>query len=126
MSAVLLFVTVSIAGGLGAIIRYGLQRLIPEPGTRMPRAVLLVNLAGSFIAGATLGLMNGGALSELAGTIILAGFCGGLTTFSTFSVETMDLFRVNASKAAYLNIIITVIGGVLLAVLGFVVTRSLV
>ena len=91
----------------------------------MPRAVLLVNLVGSFIAGATLGLMTGGVLSELAGTIILAGFCGGLTTFSTFSVETMDLFRVNASKAAYLNIIVTVVGGVLLAILGFVVTRSL-
>ena len=106
------------------------SRFAPEPpyhhGQVSRTAVLLVNLAGSFIAGATLGLMNGGALSELAGTIILAGFCGGLTTFSTFSVETMDLFRVNASKAAYLNIIITVIGGVLLAVLGFVVTRSLV
>ena len=125
MNAWLAFLTVCVAGGIGAVARYGLQRALPEGGTGIPRAVLTVNLAGSLISGVALALMLGGVLNATLATIVISGLCGGLTTFSTFAVETMELFRVNASKSAYLNIVISVVGGIVLAVVGFVVTRSL-
>ena len=119
------FALVMVAGGVGAVARYALQRALPEKGTGIPRAVLTVNLVGSLIAGSTAGLMADGKLEASVGAIIIAGFCGGLTTFSTFAVETMELFRVDAWKSAYLNIVISVFAGVGLAVAGFIHTRTI-
>ena len=125
MTLATLFPLVMVAGGVGAVARYGLQRALPEKGTGIPRAVLIVNLVGSLIAGITAGLMANGKLEVAVGAMIISGFCGGLTTFSTFAVETMELFRVDAWKSAYLNIVISIFAGVGLAVAGFVLTRAL-
>jgi CrcB protein len=121
-----LFPLVALAGGIGALARYALQRALPEKGTGIPRAVLTVNLVGSLIAGVTAALMTDGNLDAVIGTTIIAGFCGGLTTFSTFAVETMQLFRVDAWKSAYLNIVISVFAGIGLAVVGFILTRAVI
>ena len=116
---------VSVAGGIGALVRYGLQKALPATGSGIPRAVLVVNLVGSLLAGVTVALTVGGAIPSLAGAVVVAGFCGGLTTFSTFAVETAELVRAKAVRSAWLNIVINVVGGVGLAVVGFVVTQSL-
>ena len=118
------FACVLVAGGVGAVIRYSLQRALPEKGRGIPRAVLIVNMFGSLLAGATAGMMADGKLDAAIGAIIITGLCGGLTTFSTFAVETMELFRVDAWKSAYLNIVISIFGGIGLAVVGFILTRA--
>ncbi len=118
------FACVLVAGGLGAVIRYALQRALPEKGRGIPRAVLIVNMFGSLVAGATAGMMADGKLDAAVGAIIITGLCGGLTTFSTFAVETMELFRVDAWQSAYLSIVISVFGGIGLAVVGFILTRA--
>jgi CrcB protein len=120
----LTFACVLVAGGVGAVARYSLQRALPEKGTGIPRAVLIVNMFGSLLAGATAGAMVDGKLDTAFGVIVITGLCGGLTTFSTFAVETMELFRVDAWKSGYLNILITFVGGVGLATVGFVLTRA--
>ena len=118
------FACVLVAGGVGAVIRYSLQRALPEKGRGIPRAVLIVNMFGSLLAGATAGMMADGKLDAAIGAIIITGLCGGLTTFSTFAVETMELFRVDAWQSAYLNIVISIFGGIGLAVVGFILTRA--
>lgn len=97
-------VAVLVAGGVGALARYGVSRALARP-SGVPWAVLGVNVAGSALAGAVLGLAQAGVVPTEWRVILLTGFCGGLTTFSTFSVETVQLViegraRVAASSVA--------------------------
>lgn len=82
------------AGGLGAVLRY----LTARAGAKAawPWPVLLVNVAGSLVAGVAIH----GALA----LIVVTGFAGGLTTFSTFSVETVQLAEQGRRRTAVLNV----------------------
>lgn len=120
----LTYLTVAFAGALGALLRFALQRRFPASATGVPRAILFVNLAGSLVAGILYGLVLSRHVDSTTAVVIVAGFCGGLTTFSTFSVETVQLLRARAWRVALINVGGTVIGGFALAVMGFVVTRA--
>lgn len=96
MSTLAIVVAVA-AGALGALARFGVsvaaarraaRRGLAEP---FPWAVLVVNAVGSAIGGAVLGLAHAGVVTDELRMVLLAGFCGGLTTFSTFGVETVQL-----------------------------------
>ena len=109
---------IAVAGGLGALVRFGLQKLLPAHGFHIPLGVLLANVAGSLIAGFTAGLALASTDSETAtALIVITGFCGGLTTFSTFALETIQLNQAGTGKAAVLNVVANVVLG-LLAALG--------
>ena len=87
---VLSVVAAIVAGALGATLRYGITRAFRASPARLPWAVLLANILGSLIAGVVVGITYfepDGALRLIA----LSGFAGGLTTFSTFGVETVQL-----------------------------------
>jgi CrcB protein len=77
---------------------------------------MLVNLTGSF----ALGLIAGSGAAETMSTMALIGFLGGFTTFSSWMVETVLLGA--RSRGAWLNLSLTLLGGVAAAVLGFVLT----
>ncbi|WP_157157489.1 MULTISPECIES: CrcB family protein [unclassified Diaminobutyricimonas] len=79
---------VMVAGGIGAVLRYLATLLLP-----LPWGVFAVNVAGSASAGAVLALSDVAAWDAGIQQILLTGFCGGLTTFSTFAVETVELAR---------------------------------
>jgi CrcB protein len=83
---------VALAGGLGSWIRY----VIGSWQTRFPWGILLANSAASFIAG----LAVGNGLFELA---LIAGFAGGLSTFSTFAAQTFELWTNRSKALALLN-----------------------
>ncbi|MBO0775854.1 MAG: CrcB family protein [Actinobacteria bacterium] len=96
---------VVIAGAVaGAPLRYLTDLLVgSRHGSVFPWGTLIVNAAGSLIAGAVAGAVSRGApgwLLTLAGT----GFCGALTTFSTFGLETMRLAEEGSMLEAVLNI----------------------
>lgn len=78
------------AGAIGAVIRFLLSKAFARH-TSLPWVVLVVNVVGSAIGGAVLGLATLGAASPELRLIVLTGLCGGLTTFSTLSVETVQL-----------------------------------
>ncbi len=120
-----LLVSIAVGGALGAVARFGIQKWLPVRGRKLPVGVLIINLVGSLVAGVVLALMVKGLVSVEVGAVIITGFCGGFTTLSTFAVETVELFRVDAWKTAYLNIIVTVVGGVGLALVAFVLTKTL-
>ena len=96
-----LAVTVLACGGLAALLRY-LVALWFAPDERFPWAVLVVNVIGSALGGVVLGL--GSALPEDAQLVLLTGVAGGLTTFSTFSVETVQLVLDGRTRTAALNV----------------------
>ena len=108
------------AGGMaGAPARYLLDRWIT--GRRragvFPWGTLAVNLAGSLILGVILGAAH--ALPEAVLTLLATGFCGALTTFSTFGYETMRLLEDGSVLEAGLNALGSLVAGVALAAAGF-------
>lgn len=120
-------ITVLVAGAAGAVLRYLVSRFFaPRPGASkrggLPWAVLVVNALGSAIGGATLGLAQAGAVSADVQLILLTGFCGGLTTFSTLSVETIQLVLESRGRTALLSVAANVVVGVGVAALAFALT----
>jgi len=110
-----------LAGALGALLRYGTTRLFARLNDELPWAVLTVNTMGSFVGGLVLGLVTTGAVGADIQLIAVGGFAGGLTTFSTFSVETVQL-----AIARRWGIVAATVGanlalGIAAAVLGFAV-----
>lgn len=97
------------AGALGAVLRFLVSRAF---GARAGVAVLVVNVVGSAIGGLVYGLAVIGDLDAGALTVILTGFCGGLTTFSTFSVETVQLVMAGKGRMAALSVAANLVLGI--------------
>lgn len=85
---------IGLAGAAGALGRYGVGRWAKEHvGAGFPFGTFAVNVLGSLLLGLVLGAGLQGALSERAKLALGTGFCGALTTFSTFSVESVRLLE---------------------------------
>ena len=116
-----------LAGGLlGAPARYLADRAIQaRHDSVFPWGTLAVNLAGSAVLGFLLGAQRHLGLPPAAFALLGTGFCGGLTTFSTFSYETLRLLEDGAVGEAGLNVIASLSAGVLLAWLGYLLAGAL-
>jgi CrcB protein len=108
------------AGALGALARYGVSTWCAGRGP-LPWAVLVVNVIGSGAAGVTLGL----PLDPVVQLVVVSGFCGGLTTFSTLSVETVQLALDGHRRAAALSVTLNMVLGIAALVVGLMLTRML-
>ncbi len=106
-----------IAGGLGAGLRYSATVLLPPKKDRFPTAIFIVNVVGSFLIGVFTALLASSVLSTDVAFILIAGFCGGFTTMSTFAVESVERLQAGHWLIAGINIIGSTAVG-LLAVAG--------
>lgn len=86
---------VGIGGFVGAQARYGLSNFFGRKfGTAFPYGTLVINISGSFLLGLFTALAARAILGDPALRLLIAvGFCGGYTTFSTYTYETMTLLR---------------------------------
>jgi len=119
---VLAVIATIVAGGLAATARFGISLAFARR-RELPWAVLLVNVVGSAIAGAVLGLNSSGAMSGDLRLVLMGGVAGGLTTFSTFSVETMQLLRERRWVTAGVNVAANLVLGIAAASAGYLLTR---
>ena len=87
------FLFVFIGGGLGSILRYSIQKFTAS--TQFPYATLSINIIGCFIAGLLFTVMIRNNSGEQLRAMLIAGFCGGFTTFSAFSLESVQLYKQN-------------------------------
>ena len=88
------YVAVTLGSALGGLARYLMTTAIPSE--TFPWGTLMVNILGSFIIGffATLTAVEGRLPASAATRVfVMAGLCGGFTTFSAFSLQTLDLVR---------------------------------
>ena len=107
MSEFLLHASFGLGGGLGAVLRHLLATLVTH---RFPLATLIVNVLGCFLLGIGVVL-----LADIAGFAgeearrLTFGFCGGLTTFSSFAYQSLDLHRGYTIRHAAANILLSVV-----------------
>ena len=111
--------SVAFGGACGATLRYLISQ-IPILQSAFPWATLIVNLAGALLIGVIVGILPG-RLSPTTITCLKTGFCGGLTTFSTFSLEALLLFE----KGRYVPCTIYILVSVLLCIIGVFAGRAL-
>jgi len=102
--------TVIIVGALAAAARYLVTRLFGN--SRFPWAVLVVNVVASGIGGAVLALSARAEISSDVQLIVLTGLCGGLSTFSTLSVETIQLVLEGKTAVAVRSVLANLVLGV--------------
>jgi CrcB protein len=114
----LVVAVILIAGATGALLRYGVSAAFARMPARLPWAVFLVNVVGSLVGGIVLGLVQAGVISHDIRLILLTGFAGGLTTFSTLSVETIQLVMIGRWRSAVVSVVANVVFGVAAVVLG--------
>ena len=113
---------VIVAGAVGAVIRYLVSRAFAAR-TGFPWAVLVVNAMGAAIGGALLGLAERGALGADLRLVLLTGLCGGLTTFSTLSVETVQLAMSGRARVAVTSVLSNLILGCVVAAAAYLLAR---
>jgi CrcB protein len=105
-----------IAAVLGACARYLLDTYVTQRAAGpFPWGTGVINLSGSFVLGVITGaVLYHGVLPDLR-LVLGTGFCGGYTTFSTFSFETIRLLETGRARAAVGNVVLNTAGGLLLA-----------
>ncbi|MEE4021801.1 fluoride efflux transporter CrcB [Gordonia sp. PKS22-38] len=107
----MIVVLVMVAGALGAGTRFILDGAIKQwRPTTFPWATLLINISGSLLLGLIAGSVMFATLEPDVQTVVGTGFCGGYTTFSTASFETVRLLEQRRSMAAVLNVLVSVLG----------------
>ena len=123
------YLWIGLGSALGGMARYGCSGLAARYiGAAFPWGTLIVNVAGSLIIGflATLAVTDGRLLvSPDARAFLMIGVCGGFTTFSAFSIETLDLARDGDWLWAGANVVLSVVLCLLAVWLGYMGASSL-
>ena len=106
-----LLLAVFIGGGTGSVARRFLSMRFNPLHQAIPMGTLAANLIGAFIIGMGLAWFNRMThIDPMWKVLITTGFCGGLTTFSTFSAETVFLFQEGRIGWALMNMAINMLG----------------
>ncbi|MFN0068075.1 MAG: fluoride efflux transporter FluC [Limisphaerales bacterium] len=111
MDAWRMYLWVAFGGGLGSVARVATGAWLARIGATPHGATLAVNVTGSLLIGVLAALtLPGGrwSVGPAGQPFLMAGFCGGFTTFSAFSLQTIELLRGRATGMALLNVAVSV------------------
>jgi CrcB protein len=122
------YLLVALGGAAGSVARYWVGGLAPRLlGEAFPYGTLVVNLVGSFLISLVMGVaLNSGLLSATMRVFLTTGIIGGFTTYSAFNYETLALLQQRLWLTGGLNVLGTVVGCLLMGLLGLVLAKVLV
>lgn len=123
----MLLLLVALGSALGGVSRFVLSTVVQErTAGLLPVGTLMVNVIGSFLVAFLLRYaMETPALTPEARALLATGFCGGFTTFSAFSYETLRLAQDGDYGRAVLNVVLNLVLSLLFAVAGFIAAQAL-
>jgi len=99
------YLLVFVGGGMGSLLRYGIARGMASYEFTFPHATLVANILSCIVLGFFVAWSLKGGVSDELKLFFMVGFCGGFSTFSTFSNETFSLFQNQHHAYAFLNIL---------------------
>jgi fluoride exporter len=116
---------IALAGALGALARWGLGSWFGQRFPTFPWGTLVINVTGSFVLGMLFAaLVERGVGSSTMRLALMTGLLGAYTTFSTFSLETFRLLEDGATRAAIVNVGMSVVFGLVAVWLGVLTGRA--
>ncbi|WP_132055619.1 fluoride efflux transporter CrcB [Pseudocnuella soli] len=108
---------VAAGGAAGSVLRYAVQRLLPAYS--FPYNTFAVNLAGCLLIGILWGLLLKGSLGNDGRLLLMTGLCGGFTTFSAFSLESLQLLQQGRMVQFFFYVVLSVALGLLATLIGY-------
>ena len=118
----LLYLWLGLGGAIGTVARFWLDGVISTRSPAFPYGILTINVTGSFLIGllfALIGPEGRWLVSPTVRTFFMVGICGGYTTFSSFSLNTLNLAREGQWLYAGANVVLSVVFCLLAVWLGF-------
>lgn len=119
---------IALGGALGSLLRHFAAMAISSiTGTWLPWGILLVNVSGSFVIGCAAGGLTqtaGDADTSFVRYFVIVGLCGGYTTFSSFSLYTLQLLHIGAVGRAILHVGLSVFACVAATAIGYAMTAG--
>lgn len=113
---------VFVGGGVGSICRHLIGLAMPPFATNsFPLGTFTANILGCFIIGLLVGKIN---LSNNLNLLLVTGFCGGFTTFSTFSKESLFLIENHQTGLVFSYVIASIAIGMALTLFGYFITSK--
>lgn len=120
---------VALGGAVGTVLRFGLNRwLTLLLGDALPWGTILINIGGSFAIGLFAALFESSARSTVPLEVrqfVLVGLCGGFTTFSSFSLQTLVLLNAGEAGRAMVNVALSVVICLVAVSLGYMFPGAL-
>jgi CrcB protein len=114
-----------LGGGAGSMLRFAVQKLFnPQTTAAFPTGTLLVNIAGCFLIGLLWSLFSRNiSWNENNRLLLMTGLCGGFTTFSAFTLESIGLLKENKTTLFLIYVVASVAGGLLATLIGIRIAK---
>jgi len=121
-----ILIWVFLGGGLGCSLRYGIHLLFKNTSSQYPIGTFAANLIGCLLIGIFFGILHKlNVLKEEAHFFFIVGFTGGLTTFSSFALENVHLFKSGSLLQPLIYSLGSIIMGILMVLIGLWFSKSL-
>jgi len=102
------FIYVFLGGGLGAMARYGISKITSSPENGFPLATFITNVLSCILLGLLIGYLAQKPHQVRTQLLFATGFCGGFSTFSTFSAETFELIQSGQNGIALSYVLLSI------------------
>lgn len=118
------WIYVFIGGGMGSLFRYRISNYFSSLNTSFPAGTFVANFLACFLLGLLLGFQLKETMQDHHALLLITGFCGGFSTFSTFSNDSLRLIQNQQIGLALFYIGLSIIIGLLAVYLGYKVQSS--